>query len=214
MNSKQDSVVHAEWNSALELVVKREAEEAEALHWLHHHASRWAGVRTDVLTVPSIILATVTGFLSGADAMPSLYTGIMTLVVGILNTLNSYFRFSQRSEGHKIISVLYLKVFKNIQTELALPISQRTPASALLSDLREKMARISETAPPLPEASIGAFKQKFKHPLIAVPIIANGLDPVSIYSSAPMETPTIPVVTITVDEKPDKKPKLENKTWK
>jgi len=189
---------HALWSGALEKVVKREAEEAEASHWLHNHASRWAGVRNDWLTVPSIILATATGFLAATDSTPPVITGVMTLIVGILNTLNSYFRFSQRTEGHRIISQLYLKVFKNIQTELALPVAQRTPAADLLADLREKMARVGENAPVLPEATILAFKEKFKNIQSAVPIIANGIDPISIYEE-PGGAPQTEQIQITVE---------------
>ena len=183
------------WSAALEKVVKREAEEAAAHHWLHEHASRWTGRRNDVLQIPSIILATVTGFISATADAPPVVVGALSLIVGTLNTLNSYFKFSQRSEAHRIIAQLYLKVYKNIQTELALPFEQRTPAEKLLADLRERMARIAETAPILPAASIAAFKGKFPEPKTAVPIVANGIEPVEIFVAESQAPALVPVVT-------------------
>lgn len=183
----------------MEAVVKREAEEAEVNHWLHHHASLWSSRRNDLLQIPSIILATITGFASATSEVPPVIIGTCSLVVGVLNTLNSYFKFSQRSEGHRIISQLYLKLYKNIQTELALPINQRTPAEILLKDLRDKMARISETAPVLPESVVASFKEKFKGIKSAVPIVANGIDPIEIYRAPEIKIDTPrPVVRIQI----------------
>ena len=52
----------------------------------------------------------------------------LTRIVGVFNTINSYYKFSQRAEAHKITAQLYFKMYKNIETELALPIHQRTDA--------------------------------------------------------------------------------------
>ena len=92
-----------------------------------------------------------------------------------------------------MIAQMYLKVYKNIQLELALPPKQRTGAEPLLADLRDRLARISETAPTLPEASIKAFQTKFKEIRSAVPIVANGIDPVEIYVGPAEPLPTPPI---------------------
>ena len=184
---------HPTWTGALEKVIKREAEEAEALHWLHHHASLWCGRRNDMLQIPGIIIASATGFLSAtSELLPPVAVGALSLGVGVLGTLNSYFKYSQRAEAHRMIAQMYLKVYKNIQTELALPPKQRTGAESLLADLRDRLAPISETAPPLPEASVKAFQAKFKELKSAVPIVANGIDPVEIYSGPAEPSPTPP----------------------
>ena len=181
---------HPEWNEALEAVVKKEGEEAEGLFWLHNKASLRARRFNDYIQIPAIILATTTGFFSAtADLVPPVAIGAMSVVVGILGTINSYFKFSQRSEGHRIASLLYMKMYKNIETQLSLPISQRQPAETFLKMLREEMERVSETAPDVPESIIAFFKKKFKDPQVNVPIIANGLDEIKVYK-APLKTPT------------------------
>ena len=195
-----DEEPHPEWNEALEGIVKKEGEQAEALFWLHNAAAGWAGRCNDYIQIPSIILATTTGFFSAtADLIPPVGIGALSLVVGILGTINSYFKFSQRSEGHRIASLLYHKTYKMIETQLSLPITQRQPAETFLKQLREEMMRVSETAPIIPERIIHRFREKFRDPQVSVPIIANGLDPIQIWK-APPKTPTPkekPRITIT-----------------
>jgi hypothetical protein len=100
---------------------------------------------------------------------------------GILSTLLSYYKFSARAEGHRVCSQLYLKIYKKIEVELALPEEQRTPPAQLLQDVREKLARVAEVAPDVPTAVILLYKQQFKDNITAKPIIANGLDEITIY---------------------------------
>ena len=187
---------HPEWNSALEQVIQKEGEQCEALYWLHHHASLWAARRNDGLQIPAIILATITGFFSAtSDMVPPVVIGAASVFVGILGTVGNYYKFSQRAEGHRIASLLYHKTYKRIETELSLPISQRTQAENLLAELRGEMSRVSETAPIVPEAIIAKFKAQFPETQTSRPIIANGLDPIKIFREVP-RTPRSPIVAL------------------
>jgi hypothetical protein len=96
---------------------------------------------------------------------------------------------------------MYLSIYKNIEVELALPISQRTDAASLLKDLRTTMKAIQEQAPPIPDVIIAQFKIQFKDGTTSRPIIANGLDNISIFRertvlSSPMSTAPAPTVKI------------------
>lgn len=193
---------HPEWNAALEEVIKKEGEQAEGLYWLHSQAALWAQKRNDYIQIPAIVLATLTGFFSAtSDMLPPIAIGAASVFVGILNTVNSYFKFSQRAEGHRIASLWYLKTYKKIEMELALPVAQRTPAEPLLKELSEGMGRISETAPVVPEALNRAYASRFKGEDVARPLGTNGLDPIKIYrapsvpksaaaSATPLATPS------------------------
>jgi hypothetical protein len=172
----------AQWNTALECWVRAQGEQAEALYWLHNKATSWAQRRNDFLQVPTIILSTLTGFLSAtSNLVPMVALGGVSVLCGILGTLNSYFKFSQRSESHRVISLMYLSIYKNIEVELALPISQRTDAASILKDLRTTMKAIQEQAPAIPDVIIAQFKIQFKDGTTSRPIIANGLDNISIF---------------------------------
>ena len=177
-----DGEPHPDWNEALEEVIKKEGEQAEGLYWLHNQAAHWAQRWNDRIQIPAIVLATVTGFFSAtSDMIPPLAIGAASVFVGILNTVNSYYKFSQRAEGHKIASLWYLKTYKRIETVLSLPIHQRVDAGALLGELSEGMTRITETAPQLPPHVLVAYSQRFAGEGVAQPLGTNGLDPIRVF---------------------------------
>jgi hypothetical protein len=178
------------WNSDLEQVVKREGEQSQSLYWLHNEASSWSLARNDYIQIPTIVLASVTGFLSATSTLvPPIGIGAMSLTVGILSTLNSYFKYSQRSESHKVTAQLYLKTYKNIETELMLPVHQRENANTLLKELRHTMTRISEIAPPIPSNIIEKYNRIFKDSKVSAPIITNGIESINVCKQEPVPVP-------------------------
>lgn len=74
-----------------------------------------------------------------------------------------------------------MQIYKKLEVELALPISQREDPSILLKEIRDKLSKISEVAPDIPESIIELYKQNFKNTNTAKPIIANGLDIIEVY---------------------------------
>jgi len=188
------------WNDALEQVIKKDAEECACLFWLHNAASIWATRRNDGIQIPSIVIATITGFFSAtSNLVPPIAIGALSVFVGILGTLNSYYKFSQRAEGHRIVALWYLKSYKNLESQLALPVTQRAPAGALLKELKTEIARVSETAPAIPEAIINKFKTQFKDGPVHKPIVANGLDPVKVWKDDSKGFPITPLSNIKID---------------
>ena len=176
---------HPEWNPALEKIIKKEAEQSESLFWLHNRSWSLATKKNDILAIPAIIVGVVTGFITGgaSETIPSYALGGLSIFVAVLNTLNNYYKFAQRAEGHRVASLYYLKLYKKLEIELALPQAQRTPAEALLKSIQEQMTRISETAPKLDSQAIQEFKLKFHKESVSKPVVANGLDQVHIYGT-------------------------------
>ena len=205
MDDSDSQAGHPEWNPALERVLKKEGEQAQVYSSLHSHAASWASRRNDWIQLPAIIIATITGFFSATSEMvPPIAIGALSILVGALNTVNSYYRFSQRAEGHRITSLWYSKTYKNIETQLSLPYDQRQSADSLLKELREGMSRVGETAPPLPEASVSAFKAKFPNPSVSVPLVANGLDAIQIYKAESHKSAASPVAAPPTPKSPVK----------
>jgi hypothetical protein len=98
-----------------------------------------------------------------------------------MSTILAYYKFSAHAEGHRVCAQLYLKIYKQLEVELALPISQRTDPLTLLQDVRDKLSRVSEVAPDIPDPVIREFREKFKDSSAKRPIIANGLDEIYVY---------------------------------
>lgn len=174
-----------EWCEGIEHVLKKEGEQAESLFILHSNASKLSNKYNDYIQIPAIVLQTITGFLSATGGLvPPLALGAFSVFTGILSTLLSYYRFSAKGEGHRLVSQLYLKIYKNLEIELSLPIEQRTSPTKLLQDVRDKLSKISEVAPEIPQSVIDAYRLKFKDSKSSKPLIANGLDEIDIYREA------------------------------
>ena len=178
-----------EWSAGLEEVLRKEGEEAESFFYLHNRSSILATRNNDIINIPSIILQTVTGFLSAANGMvPPLLLGGVSVFTGILSTLLAYYKFTAKAEAHRMCAQLYLKIYKKLEIELSLPPDQRMPPMKLLEEIRDKLARVSEVAPDIPESVLIEYKNKFKYGEAKKPIIANGLDKIIVYSK-PLSDP-------------------------
>jgi hypothetical protein len=171
-----------EWCEGFEIILKKEAEQSESLFWLHNKASLLATRNNDYIQIPSIILQTVTGFLSATNGLvPALALGAISIFTGILTTILSYYKFSASAEGHRVVAQLYMQIYKKLEVELALPILQREDPQVLLREIRDKLEKISEVAPDIPEKIIALYKEHFKDTTTSKPIIANGLDVIKVY---------------------------------
>jgi len=177
---------HVAWNRGLEEILKKEAEQSEGLFWLHNRSWTITARKNDMLMLPSIIISAINGFLIGAadTQIPPLALGLVSIAVGVLSTITTYFKYAQKAEGHRIASLLYLKMYKTIEIELAKPTGQRGDAEDILKSLRDQMSRVAETAPQIEERAILEFKGKFKEGKVSHPIIANGLTEVRINTEA------------------------------
>ena len=171
-----------DWSPGLEEVMRKEGEESESLFWLHNRASVRASWNNDIINIPSIILQTLTGFLSATGGLvPPLALGAISVFTGILSTILSYYKFSAMGEAHKMSAQLYLKIYKKIEIELSLPHEQRMQPIKLLEEIRDKLARVGEVAPDIPESVIADYKKNFHDGDTKKPIIANGLDKIIVF---------------------------------
>jgi hypothetical protein len=198
MSSSEEINPNVDWNAGLEQVIKKEGEQAESMFVLHNNSSKVSSRNNDWIMIPSIVLQTLTGFLSATGGMINpLILGGVSVFTGILSTLLSYYKFSAKAEGHRVVALLYLKIYKLVEVELALPVDQRMSASKLLEEVRKKIAHIQEIAPEIPDAVIDSYKHKFKHISSAKPLIANGIDEIKIFVAKSKEgTPTTSPVTL------------------
>lgn len=189
---------NVDWNTGLEQVIKKEGEQAESMFVLHNNSSKVSSRNNDWIMIPSIVLQTLTGFLSATGGLiDPLILGSVSVFTGILSTLLSYYKFSAKAEGHRVVALLYLKIYKLVEVELALPVDQRMSASKLLEEVRKKIAHIQEIAPEIPDSVIDAYKHKFKNISSAKPLIANGIDEIKIFMPKSSErTPATSPVTL------------------
>lgn len=179
-----------EWSSQLEDIIAKEGERCSGLAWLHTKAEIETSTYNSYVQVPVIILSTLAGTASVGSATlfgsstsaSGIAIGLVSIGVGILNTLGGFFAFAKRSESHRIAHLNYSKLASKIAIELSLPRRERMKAEVLLTYLRETMERLAETTPNCPVNIITQFNEKYKNEKqIALPVEVNGIHKIEIY---------------------------------
>jgi len=204
VKNDDDPLVKVEWSTQLEDILAQEGERCRGLAWLHTRAEAKLSNYHTYIQVPVIVLSTLAGTASvgsstlfgpGNAQTSGIAVGLVSIGVGILNTLGGFFAFSKRAESHRIAHLNYSKLSSKISIELSLPRDERTSAEVLLGHIRETMERMAETTPNCPQEIIALFNEKFKDVGdIALPVEVNGLHKIEVYrAETHIETPVIKI---------------------
>jgi hypothetical protein len=180
------------WHSQLERVISDEGERCLCFSWLHGKSQKMFSKLNTMISIPVIVMSTIAGSASigsanlfSNSAVAGVSIGAVSLMVGVLNTISSYFGWAKRAEAHRIAGITYEKVYRFILIELAMPREERMAARDMLKVVRDQCDRLQETAPQIPDQVIWEFKKKFgdSTPDVKKPEITNGLDPIFVYSA-------------------------------
>jgi hypothetical protein len=178
------------YNASLEKLIAEEAEKCSGLAWLHKRSEAKTSTKNNWISIPTIILSTLVGFLSGTSttlfkdsASASIGIGAVSLFTGVISTIGNYFAFAKRTEAHRIASISYSKLARFLEIELSLPKSERILAKDLLKITKDQIERLLETSPAIDEKVIADYKKLFKDLTdVAHPAETNGLHKVTINS--------------------------------
>lgn len=209
-----------EWNSQLEKVISDQGEKCLSYSWLHDRAEKKYNTLDVWVNVPVIVFSTLAGSASiGSEslfqgfAQASVIIGIISIMVGILNTLGSYFAWGKRCEAHRISSISYNKAFNFMKIEMSLPRNQRTEPNEFLKLIKNELERLKEISPQIPDSVIKEYKDKFgdKYPDVAKPTETNGLDRIQVYSQE-LETSRMSISLSPIVIPPPPPPSLADET--
>jgi hypothetical protein len=186
----EDSSKDITYNSALEKLIAEEAERCVGLSWLHNKAEAYYSIRNTWIALPTIVLSTVVGFLSGTSTSifsnpmsASVGIGAVSLFTGVISTIGTFYGFAKRTEAHRIASIQYSKLGRFLSIELTLPKSERIAAKDVLKITKDSIERLLETSPAIPDVIVKEYKETFKsYTDVAHPDVTNGLRKVFIYS--------------------------------
>jgi hypothetical protein len=198
------------WHQPLENVIKKIAEQTQALSWAHNHANVWCSSWDTRISIITIVM----GIFSGAGAVgtqallpfPQANTviGIVSLVTSTIQAVNSKLAFGRRSEGHRVASLAYNQIYNKLNIQLNMPRNERMKADELLNWITTEMERLTEVEPIFPDSTKKIFHSKFGSlDNYTLPLTLNGLQPIdvithsttaeseSVESPAPMKKPII-----------------------
>ena len=182
--SKEQDQLMADWSDI-----------AGCYRWMHDKAEKIYTRKNMFMTIPVIILSTLTGTASvgissiadgNEDVQKYLNFGIggVSLVAAILTTLNNFLRFAQLSESNRVAGVSWGKLQRAIAVELALNPLERMDSLDFLKICRAELDRLIEQSPAIPDNVIEAFEKEFQdNKKLRRPDICHGLDRTRVFDS-------------------------------
>ena len=196
------------WNEKLEEYFASTGEKAHCLSWLHKKAESLYSNRSTFIDLPVIILSALIGGTSigskslfGDSEAAPMVLGLISIFVGILNTVGTYFSWSRRAEAHRISNIQYSRLYRHISVEMSLPRNERTKPAESLQFIKTEYDRLNEISPLIPPRIIKEFNMRFSEEKeISQPEETNGLEKITIYMP-----PKTEAITQTIEEKKDEK---------
>tara|TARA_R110002096_G_scaffold26246_13_gene81267 strand:- start:610 stop:1683 length:1074 start_codon:yes stop_codon:yes gene_type:complete len=165
---KKDEI-KIKWSIDNEQILVEWCDVAQCYKWLnlrsHGKYSTWHAW----FTIPAIILSTISGTASFAQAtlpdtvkpLAPAVIGSINLVVGILGTVQQYLKISELNEAHRVSAISWDKFARNIKIELTKKPLEREDAGNFIKICRQEYDRLMETSPPISDKVISEFNGKF-----------------------------------------------------
>jgi hypothetical protein len=176
------------WTSSLEILVAEWADKANCYRWMHDRAAASFGSSNFYMTLPVIVLSTVTGTASFGingllpdDGAYAKYAGaaigVVSLLTALIQTVSNTLRYAQQSEAHRVAAISWGKFQRFVSIELSLHPDERMDAMNFLKMARVELDRLIEQSPSIPPTIVRAFEFEFrKNTNIKRPEIAGGVE--------------------------------------
>jgi hypothetical protein len=160
------------WARQQEELMADWADIAACYRWLHDRTNKRYARYNMSLTMPVILLSTLTGTANfglgslfgndePAQRKATLVIGGASLLAGILATVNNYLKFAQESEANRVASISWGKFQRLLAIELAISPEERMDAQDFLKMCRNELDRLIEQSPSIPDKIIEDFSHKF-----------------------------------------------------
>jgi hypothetical protein len=184
------------WTSEQETLLAKWSDYASCYRWLHDRTEKKLSAYNNAITIPVIILSTVTGTASvgltglvgdipDGQKYGQISIGIVSLFTAILTTLGNFFRYAQNSEAHRVSAVSWGKFNRLIAVELAQKPDDRMDSLDFISLCRQDLDRLIEQSPQIPDDVIQQFEKEFEHEQdLERPDICNNLEHTSVYNNS------------------------------
>lgn len=179
---------HNGWTTEQEELMSKWADMGTCYRWLHDRCEKLFSKNNMSITIPVIILSTLTGTASvglntfvGEDPQAQKFgqigIGIVSLIAGILTTLGNFLRYAQLTESHRVAGIAWGKFQRQIAVELSLHPNDRLDSMDFIKICRAELDRLIEQSPAIPDSIIEQFTKEFKNlPQLKRPDIAHGIE--------------------------------------
>ena len=177
------------WTKEQENLMAEWSDKAGCYRWLHDRCEKKYSKLNMGITIPVIILSTLTGtanfaldgFIPADNQDMKKYAqagiGAVSIFAGILTTLGNFLRYAQGSESHRVAGIAWGKFQRQIAVELAIHPNERLDSMDFLKICRAELDRLIEQSPAIPDDVIREFLIEFKDKKeIKKPEIVGGME--------------------------------------
>ena len=195
MNKKKDAEKDYEWHQQQEKILKKWAEVSSSYRYLHDRSFAMYSRQNLFFALPVIVLSTITGtanfaqssFPASVQPYAPAMIGTLNLIAGLITTIAQFLRVSELLESHRVASLAFGKLSRNISVELSLPIKERTTdGTSFLTTCRIELDKLIEQSPNIPINVLSQFDKKFaEHDFIKPDILE--ITSVDIYTNNDLE---------------------------
>ena len=185
------------WTKEQEHLMAQWADVASCYRWLHDRAEKKYTRLSMLISIPVIVLSTLTGaanfavgsFIPPDDTSMKNYVsaglGGVSIAAGILTTLGNFFQYAQKSESNRVAGIAWGKFQRLVAVELAINPNDRLDAMDFLKICRQDLDRLIEQSPPISDDVIKMFEEEFKEvPNLKMPDICHGIAHTQVFNSS------------------------------
>jgi hypothetical protein len=184
------------WSKQNEALLAQWADISSCYRYMHDRAEKIFKTKALLINSSVIVISSVAGFANiGVQSLfenneealkyASFAIGGVSLLAGMLTTLNNLLKWSQLEEGNRVASIAWGKFQRLIAVELALKPDDRMDSMDFLKICRAELDRLIEQSPPIPGAVIKQFEDKFGTIKdIKKPDICGSIEHTSVYDSS------------------------------
>ena len=186
-NHDSPVLIKLQWSKNYDNIFADWCDKAMSYRYLHSDCNRYYNHYNNCITIPVIIISTMTGVANFAqDRVPEAYVSFYTIAVGGLNilaglitTISHFLKIAQLNEGHRFAAIAWGKFCRNIKVELAKHPDEREALEIYLKRTKEQYDLLLETSPDIRRSAVLAFNQKFKNKDFFKPEICDSLESVT-----------------------------------
>jgi hypothetical protein len=160
------------WKCEHEEILVSWCDTAQCYRWLCYSSHEKYSRLQYSFSIPTIILSTIIGAASFTTIAVSsdfqkympLIVGTINILIGILNTLQQYFKISEYNENFRICALAWAKFARNIEFELSKPPEDRNTVTPFIRKACEDLERLMETTPIFPKEIVYYLTKKLDEP--------------------------------------------------
>lgn len=179
----------SQWLEEDELILKQWSDISLCYKWMHSQAYNKYRRIFLAMTIPVIIISTITGTANFAQQqLPESFrssflmiVGSLNIIVGIISTIMQFIKVNELKEGFNMSIKNWDKYHRNIQLELMKNRDNRTAKNTMLEFAKKEFDRLIDLSPEIPSDVVKIFQVKFKDNELFKPDICDNLSPTIVY---------------------------------